>query len=179
VSRFGRLLTTTALCVPMVLAGPAGAASGSPPSSTATSGTTCSGQAGISTIKPGVATKTQSVKIVTTMTFTNCVGGGVTGGTAKTSIVDSTANCTGLAKLGLKFAIAETITWNTGQASTFKGTATTGPKLLQATIAGSVIAGLFKGLKVSTVVTYFLTKGNCVKTALTSLTVAGVKPFVV
>src|ERR1700722_15442622 len=144
-SRFGRLLPALALCAPIVVAAPAGATSSTP-----TSGTTCSGQAGVAALKPGVATKTQSVKIITTTTFTNCVGGGVTGATAKTSVVDPTANFAGLAKVGLKFAIAETITWNTGQTSTFKGTATTGPKLLQASIAGSIAAGVFKGMKVST-----------------------------
>jgi hypothetical protein len=90
------------------------------------------------------------------------------------------ANCGGLAKTGQVSNITEKITWNTKKVSNFTGTAKTGPKVSQATIAGKITSGPFKGQKVSTVIAFTPKPGEgCTGKGLQHLTIKGVRPFVV
>jgi hypothetical protein len=162
-----------ALMAPLAVltAGPASAAGG----------TTCAGQAGTATIKPGLTNTAKTVTITAKTTLTKCTGT-VKSGTGVATIVMKGANCTGLAKTGSSSAINEKITWNTKATSTFKGASKTGPKVGQATITGSITAGTFKGLKVSTVIAFVPKAGSsCSGAGISSLTIKSVagKPFVV
>jgi hypothetical protein len=175
VRKFYVFTMAIALMAPLAVlnAGPSGAA--------AAKGTTCSGQTGTATIKPGLSNTARTVTITAKTTLTKCTGT-VKSGTGVASIVMKGANCAGLAKTGGKSNISEKITWNTKTTSTFKGTSKTGPKVGQATITGSISAGTFKGLKVSTIIAFVPKAGQgCAGKGIQNLTIKSVagKPFAV
>jgi len=163
------VLVVAAMLLPLGLtAAPAGAASG----------TSCAVQTGTASIKPGITPKATNVTITVKETLSKCVGGGVTGGTETASILSKAATCAGLGKNGTKTGpIVGTITWNTKKTSAVSiNTVSDG---LKATATGTVKSGLFAGQKISTTIQYSLSKGNCVVTPLTALTIKGLKPFVI
>lgn len=169
----GRLAIAIAIAAPLsaFVVAPADAAGG----------VTCKTQSGTATITPGFSTTPKVQKIAATVKLSGCTGG-VTGGTDKATVTTIKATCTSLATIGTKNGYAGTITWNTKKTSTFKGTATTGPKVGQATIAATISAGLLKGKKMSTVVSFAPAAGGggCTNASpLKKLTVKGVKPFVI
>ena len=143
-TKCARLVMVLGLVVPLgvAVAAPAGAAAG----------TSCAKQAGTATLKPGLSKTAKPQTITLTTKITACKGGGVTSGAGKATLKQASANCLGLAKLGTKLTITETITWNTKQTSTFAGTVITGPKVAQAKLSGKISAGLFKGLSATTVI---------------------------
>ena len=162
-----------ALVVPMaaLTAGPAAAAAG----------TSCAGQAGSATITPGLNNTARTVTITAKTTLSKCTGT-VKGGTGTATIKMTNASCAGLTKTGQASKITEKITWNTTKTSTFSGTSKTGPKLGQATITGTITAGAFAKMKVSTVIAFAVKKGqSCAGAGIKNLTISAVggKPFVV
>jgi hypothetical protein len=162
-----------ALMAPLAVltAGPASAAGG----------TTCGGQAGTATIKPGLTNTAKTVTITAKTTLTKCTGT-VKSGTGVATIVMKAASCSGLAKTGSSSKLSEKITWNDKSSSTFSGASKTGPKVGQATITGSITLGAFKGLKVSTVIAFTPKAGQgCTGAGIQNLTIKSVagKPFVV
>src|SRR5579871_2189675 len=169
---FSRVLVTAALLVP------AGVLIAQPPAFAA-GGTSCKTQTGVANITPGLGTTAKPQTIASTTTISGCVGGGVTGGTSKSTVhlpASSCANLTGVSTSKL----TETITWNTKKTSTVSATETANkPAVQEATIAGTVTAGLFVGQKVSTVVKFTISKGSCTDAhPLTQLKITGLKPFV-
>jgi hypothetical protein len=172
---FYRSALAIALVVPMgiVMSGPAGAAGG----------TSCKTQVGKATITPGLSLVKHPQTIVATTTIGGCAGGGVTAGVGKATLKLASTDCLGLAKGGTKQTLTETITWNTKATSTIKGQSVsgTGAKATQATITGTVTAGLFAGSKMSTTIVFAVNKGqSCSKTsAIKGLTIKGLKPLVI
>jgi hypothetical protein len=169
-----RAATAAALVLSVVIvAGPAGAAVG----------TSCKVSIGRATIAPGLSSVPAVQTITATTTLSGCTGGGVTAGTGRATLKLGATDCTGLAKGASKEALTETVTWNGRKASTFTGTTLsgTGARVLQATISGTVTVGLFKGSRVSTTFAYSVNRGEtCSKTtAITGLSIKGLKPFVI
>jgi len=167
-----RVATAVALLLAVgIVAGPSGAAVG----------TSCKTSIGQATIAPGLSSVPAVQTIAATTTLSGCTGGGVTAGTGKTILKVGATDCTGLAKGASKEALTGTVMWNTRKTSTFTGTALsgTGAKVLQATISGRVTAGLFKGSKVSTTIVYAVNKGETCSSTITSMSIKGLKPFVI
>ena len=169
--KISRALFAAALMLPVgVIAVPADAAGG----------TSCRTTNGTATFKPalpklGSATKVLSSVTVVDGKLAECVGGGVTGGSVKlTSKFSKPGNCETLATSGNTNPTRgiETITWNTNQTSTV-GLTLTGVKgtPTQAKIAGTVTAGLFKGLKETGTVLYVVPKRGCTSNPLSKVTV--------
>jgi hypothetical protein len=160
-----------ALLAPMAVlsAGPSGAAA---------AGTTCKTQKGLASIKPGITTKATNVTISVKETLSGCKGGGVTGGVETASILSKASTCSGLGKKGTKTGpFTGKIVWNNKKTSVI--TLTTVSNGLQATATGTIKSGQFAKMKLSTTIVYALSKGNCVKTPLTALSIKGVKPLVI
>jgi hypothetical protein len=139
---------------------------------------TCTTQVGAATIKPGITVKPTNVTISVKETLSKCTGSGITSGTEVASILSKAATCSGLAKKGTKTGpFTGTITWSNKKTSSI--TLTTVSNGLSAAATGTVKAGLFVGQKIATTIVYALSKGNCVKTPLTGLSIKGTKPFTI
>jgi hypothetical protein len=164
--------TALALMAPvgLIAAQPAGAAAG----------TTCKTTTGTATIKPGLG-KTKTNQTITAVTNLSACSGAVKTGKGTASIKIVQGNCADLAKTGLTMKLTETVKWNTGRTSVLTGTSKTGPNVGQAMITAKVTKGLYVRLNVTTVVAFTPKKGSGCSDAkrLTTMTIKGVKPFVI
>ncbi len=166
------MVTGVALFAPLTVltAGPVGAAGG----------TSCTGQSGTVTISPGITTTKQTEHFTSTETITHCTGGGVSSGSIKSTFTVKNESCTTAAKLGVKTGpFPGTITWNTKKTSTFSETTVTGPTVVEATLTGNVLSGLFASGKISNVLGYTYGKGTSCTTGIKKITIVAVKgkPF--
>ena len=159
--KFAGVFVAAALVVPAaLLVAPAGAAAAKP---------TCTKLSGTATFKPALPKAGSTKKVKPTITIvgaklSGCTGGGVTGGTVKSTLKFGTAsNCTDL--LGGKSTNTKGtvgITWNTAKTSaatvTLKGV--TG-NATQQTVAGPISTGLFHGSKLSATTQFKPLNGGC------------------
>jgi hypothetical protein len=172
------VLLAVAMTLPVgLVASPAGAAGG----------TTCKTNTSVATFKPALPILGSKVKVAYTVTsvgkLSGCVGGGVTSGTYKTVQKVAPGNCTTLLTYNPKPGNPTTITttWNTKKTSTgtfllhaIKGNTT------KSNVTGSISAGLFKGLKITTAFTFTaLTKNGCTKVPLAQVSVKGASAVVI
>jgi len=167
---FVRFMMAIALLAPVgvLTAAPAGAAAG----------TVCAKQNGTATISPGITPRAANVTISVKETLSACKGDGVTSGTEVASIASKAATCNGLVRQGAKTGpFTGKITWNNKKTSTIS--LTTVSNGLNATVTGSVTAGLFAGQKITTAIQYSLSQGTCNTSPLTALAIKGTKPFVI
>jgi hypothetical protein len=142
----------------------------------AAGGTTCATTSGTATFNPPLPPFGSKATVNGTFTAIGtvgkCVGGGVTSGHTKfvSDKGKTGSNCTTLATPSTTPTTGTlTITWNTGKTSTLKITlGNVKGQITERTVSGPVTAGLFKGLKQTSAVTYAIPSGFC-KTALKTL----------
>jgi hypothetical protein len=169
--KFAGVLVAAALIVPagIIAAAPGGAAAAKP---------TCTKLTGVATFKPALPMigKTNKVKPTITITgakLTGCTGGGVTGGTVKSTLKFGVAsNCSDL--LGgksTKTTGTVGVTWSNKKTSAANVTlvGVTG-NATQQTVAGPVTTGLFKGSKISATTQFTPANGGCTKSDLSKVT---------
>jgi hypothetical protein len=175
--KVGGMLLAVAMLLPVGLAAsPAGAAGG----------TTCKANVGSSTFKPALPPLSSKATVNSTTagvgTITGCSGGGVTGGTFKSLFKYTAYNCTKLLAYNPTPRVGTiTTTWSNHQTSTgsltlhaIKGNIT------KVNVTGTISAGLFKGLKLTTSFTFGLaTTGGCTKVALAKVTIKSASPIVI
>jgi hypothetical protein len=172
-------LFAVAIVLPVgLMASPSGAVGG-------TSCKTVSGAAAFSPALPKLGNATMVLSTVTAKgaKVGGCVGGGVKSASASlTAKFSKPGNCTTLAQAGSTNPTKGkgTWTWNSTKKSTIALTLT-GVKgaPTHAKLAGTVTAGLFKGLKLSGLVAYAIPAGACTKTALTKVTFKQLSPLVI
>jgi len=152
------------------VASPAGAAAG----------TTCKTTSGTATFSPALPKLGNKTLVNSTISVKNgklgSCNNGVTGATVSLTAKISNANCATLAsppKVTKPTTGTEKIVW----APKAKGTSTipltlgtVKGKPTEATLSGTVSAGLFKGTKISGTVVYTIPKGACTATALSTVT---------
>ena len=144
----------------------------------AVGGTVCANETGSAAITPGLSLHPHDQTFVVTESLAGCAGGGVKMAKAKATLKYLAQTCLGLTKAGVKTALHDTITWNTGASSTVDGTITTGPRIGQASVTGKVTAGVFVGLHVKNKVSYTLSGLQCgVTTLIKTLHFKGVTSF--
>lgn len=166
---FKRVMGVAAALALMAPAGVAGARAASGAAATPT----CTTASGTATFKPPLpdlsSTKKVKSKLSATGKVGGCLGGGVKTGTiafTETS-VPTPSNCSTLAKPNPKSAgtIGKlVIKWNNGKTSTAgKFTIKQTKAVVDATTAGKITAGLFKGKTIKGTTTYTLPKNACSK----------------
>jgi hypothetical protein len=148
----------------------------------AAGGTICKTESGTAALSPGLTPTNKAQTISASITIGGCTGGGVTGGSVKMVLKEKATNCKGLTKTGVKETLTGSITWSSAAASTFTGSATTGPKVGQATITATVSGGLFKGSHITNTIMFSEASGGggcTAKSPLKKLSVNETKVFVV
>ncbi|HEY3831547.1 MAG TPA: hypothetical protein VGO03_04590 [Acidimicrobiia bacterium] len=149
------------------------------PASAAAAGTSCTTTTGKATFNPPLPKlgSTQTVKgtIKSTGTTKGCTGGGVKSGTITGTFKSSKAgNCQTLVSGGSGASTGTiNIKWNTGKTSSGPATIKqVSGHSTEATVAGTVTAGLFKGLHSSVTVTFATSTagGDCVHSNLKYVT---------
>ena len=169
--KFAGLFVAAALILPagIIAAAPSGAAAAKP---------TCTKLTGVATFKPALpkAGSTKKVKPVITITgakLSGCTGGGVTGGTVKSTLkFGNASNCSDL--LGGKPTNTKGtvgVTWSNKKTSAanvslvgVSGNAT------QQTVSGPITTGLFKGSKISATTQFTPEPGGCTSKDLSKVT---------
>ena len=143
-------------------------------------GTTCTSAKGTATFNPKLPIFTSKTTVKSALTVTEtlagCTGGGVTSGIAKTLYRASVGlNCTTFAATSTKTIMTgtQTVTWNTKTTSSMsiavQASGTKGHFAL--TTTGTVIAGRFKGQKVTGGLSLTPPHGGCTKLPMGATTV--------
>ena len=154
----------------------------------AVGGTSCKTASGAATFSPALPKLGNTTTVVSTVTAKGavvggCAGGGVISATASfTAKFSKPGNCTTLATAGNSNRAKGkgVLTWNTQRTSTIAMSLTGvngAPKNTK--LAGTVIAGMFKGLRLSGTVAFVVPAGACAKTALTKVAFKQLSPRVI
>ena len=146
------------LAIVMALLTPVGLFAGAPAG--AATGVVCKSETGVATLAPGLTPTNKAQTITATVPIAGCSGSTVTSAALKLTLKEKATNCKALTKTGVKLTLAAAITWNTTQTSTVTGTATTGPKVGQVTLAGTVTAGLFQGAHLTNTIMFAQVSGG-------------------
>ena len=175
--KVGGVLVAVAMVLPIgLIASPAQAAGG----------TTCKTNIGASVFTPALPPLSSSATVNSTTVGTGkisgCVGGGVTGGTYKSTLKYTAYNCKQLITYNPKPRTGTITTkWSNGQTST--GTITLHAikgSISKVNVTGVTTAGLFKGLKLTTSFTFAAVPATgCVKTPLAKVSIKGASPTVI
>jgi len=167
--KFSGVLFAAMMLLPLgLLSSPVGAAASKP---------TCKTISGTAVVSPALPALKSSALVKPTLTakgtkLAGCSGGGVTSATVGATLKwGLPANCTTLAaSKPANIAGTVSLVWNTKATSTATVTLhQLNPKApTNLTLAGSITAGLFKGSKLSVLVTFKLLNGGCTTAGLTT-----------